>query len=130
MKILNLPDVLHEYLIHLIEARAAGGIHPEEGMALAHLWECVTKRVTTIPDTEIARMVAAGDTPYSIGGQVGVVPAPGDPCPTHVHSPTDPHIPGQPCACNPTPESVDGCKFHASEDNGAGCDPDPYRNHE
>lgn len=60
MKIIQLPDVLHEYLVHLIEAHAARGIHPEEGMAVSHLWDCVKNRVTTIPDAEIAKMTAAG----------------------------------------------------------------------
>jgi hypothetical protein len=60
MKILQLPDVLHEYLVHVLEKHAASGIHPEEGLAVSKLWEAATKNVTHIPDTEIARMAAAG----------------------------------------------------------------------
>ena len=65
MKVLQLPDVLHEYLVHVIEHHAASGIHPEEGLALSKLWEAATKQVTHIPDEQIAKMAAAG----SAGGQ-------------------------------------------------------------
>lgn len=65
MKILQLPDVLHEYLIHVVEKHAQQGIHPEEGVAIAHLWEAVTKQVQSIDDKELMKMAAAG-TP---GGQ-------------------------------------------------------------
>ena len=60
MKVLQLPDVLHEYLVHVLEKHAASGIHPEEGLAVSKLWEAVTKHVTHIPDAEIAKMAAAG----------------------------------------------------------------------
>ena len=63
MKVIQLPDVLHEYLVHVIEKHAASGIHPEEGVAVARLWEAVTKLSTHIPDTEIAKMAAAGAAP-------------------------------------------------------------------
>jgi hypothetical protein len=62
MKIVQLPDVLHEYLVHVIEKHAAGGIHPEEGLAVARLYEAVTKLVTHIDD-EQARLMAAAATP-------------------------------------------------------------------
>jgi len=102
VKILNLPDVLHEYLVHLIETHAARGIHPEEGMAIARLWQCV-QNVTTIPDDEIRRVAAAG-TPSSAAvatHQMEAVFGGPDRPSDHVHSPTDPHVPGQPCACDP-----------------------------
>jgi hypothetical protein len=60
MKVIQLPDVLHEYLVRVVQDHAAGGIHPEEGIAIAKLWEAVTKTVTHVPDQEIARMAAAG----------------------------------------------------------------------
>lgn len=88
MKIIQLPDVLHEYLVHLIEAHAAQGIRPEEGLALYQLWDFAVVRATTIPDSEMQKMAAAG----APGGQSPV---------PHVHSPSDPHPPG-PCAeCDP-----------------------------
>lgn len=59
MKILQLPDVLHEYLIHVVEKHAQQGIHPEEGVAIAHLWDAVTKNVQSIDDKEIMKMAAA-----------------------------------------------------------------------
>lgn len=65
MKILQLPDVLHEYLVHVVEKHAQQGIHPEEGVAIAHLWEAVTKQVQHIDDKELMKMAVAG-TP---GGQ-------------------------------------------------------------
>jgi hypothetical protein len=52
VKILQIPDVLHEYLLHVIESHAARGIHPDESMALSHLWGAA-KQVTTISDEEI-----------------------------------------------------------------------------
>lgn len=60
MKVLQLPDVLHEYLVHVLEKHAASGIHPEEGLALSKLWDASTKSVTHIPDAEIAKMATAG----------------------------------------------------------------------
>lgn len=70
MKILQLPDVLHEYLVHVVEKHAQQGIHPEEGVAIAHLWEAVTKKVQTIDDEEIRKMAAAG----APGGQTEINP--------------------------------------------------------
>lgn len=60
MKILQLPDVLHEYLVHVVEKHAQQGIHPEEGVAIAHLWEAITKKVQHIDDKELMKMAAAG----------------------------------------------------------------------
>ena len=75
MKILQLPDVLHEYLVHVVEKHAQQGIHPEEGVAIAHLWEAVTKHVQSIDDKELMKMAVAG-TP---GGQTTPVPPTVDP---------------------------------------------------
>lgn len=72
MKILQLPDVLHEYLVHVVEKHAQQGIHPEEGVAIAHLWEAVTKKVQSIDDKELMKAAAAGLP----SGQSPVVPAP------------------------------------------------------
>lgn len=58
MKIVQLPDVLHEYLVHVIEKHAAGGIRPEEGIAVAKLWEAVTNP-THIDEAQIAKKAAA-----------------------------------------------------------------------
>jgi hypothetical protein len=58
MKIIQLPDVLHDYLIRTIEAHGARGIHPEEGLALNRLWDAIVNRVTTIPDAEIKKASA------------------------------------------------------------------------
>jgi hypothetical protein len=60
MKILQLPDVLHEYLVHVVEKHAQQGIHPEEGVAIAHLWEAVTKHVQHIDEKEMMKMAVAG----------------------------------------------------------------------
>jgi len=60
MKILQLPDVLHEYLVHVVEKHAQQGIHPEEGVAIAHLWEAVTKHVQHIDEKEMLKMAVAG----------------------------------------------------------------------
>ena len=59
MKVIQLPDVLHEYLVHVIEAHAGKGIHPEEGVAVARLYEAVTKNATHIDDAEVRKMAAA-----------------------------------------------------------------------
>jgi hypothetical protein len=106
MKILNLPDVLHEYLIHLLETHAARGIHPEEGMAIARLWDCVNNRATTIPDAEIEKMVKAG-TP----------PVPGDPpSAPRIHSAADPHEPD-------TPRHSEECNRGVTSKGCPTCDP-------
>lgn len=42
MKILQMPDPLHEYLLRVVESYSKSGIHPEEGFALYKLWEIVT----------------------------------------------------------------------------------------
>jgi hypothetical protein len=59
MKVIQLPDVLHNYLVHVLEKHAGSGIHPEEGIAVAKLWEAVTKNATHIADDEIKKMAAA-----------------------------------------------------------------------
>jgi len=58
MKVIQLPDVLHDYLVHVIEKHAGSGIHPEEGVAIARLWEAVTKQATHIDDAEVRKMAA------------------------------------------------------------------------
>lgn len=63
MKVVQLPDVLYEYLIHVIERYASQGIHPEEGLAVAKLWEAVTKNATHIDDAQVKAMAAAGTPP-------------------------------------------------------------------
>ena len=60
MKVIQLPDVLHDYLVHVIEKHAGSGIHPEEGVAVARLWEAVTKNATHIDDAEVRKMATAG----------------------------------------------------------------------
>jgi hypothetical protein len=59
MKVIQLPDVLHEYLVHVIEKHAGAGIHPEEGIAVARLYEAVTKNATHIDDAEVRKMTTA-----------------------------------------------------------------------
>jgi len=59
MQVIQLPDPLHEYLIHVIEKYAASGIHPEEGLAVSRLYEAVTKLATHIDDTQVRKMAAA-----------------------------------------------------------------------
>jgi imidazolonepropionase-like amidohydrolase len=60
MKVLQLPDVLHEYLVHVLLTYHA---HPEEGVGMANLWDAVTKHVTHIDDAEVRKMAAAGAPP-------------------------------------------------------------------
>lgn len=62
MRVIQLPDVLHEYLVHVLEKHAASGIHPEEALAVSKLWEAITKQATHISDDQIAKMVSAGAT--------------------------------------------------------------------
>jgi hypothetical protein len=59
MKVIQLPDVLHDYLVHVIEKHAGQGIHPEEGIAVARLYEAVTKLATHIDDADVKKMAAA-----------------------------------------------------------------------
>jgi len=73
MKVIQLPDVLHDYLVHVIEKHAAGGIHPDEGLAVSKLWEAVTKTVTHVPDDHIRAMAASGTpTGQSTPGPIAV----------------------------------------------------------
>lgn len=58
MKVIQLPDVLHDYLLHVIEKHAGSGIHPEEGVAVSKLWEAAQK-ATHIDDAEVRKMAAA-----------------------------------------------------------------------
>ena len=74
MKVIQLPDSLYEYLIHVVETHALAGIRPEEGIAVAKLWEAITTKVTHIDDAEIAKMASAG-----IPGGQSAPPKP--PCP-------------------------------------------------
>lgn len=59
MKVIQLPDVLYEYLVHVLEKHAGTGIHPEEGLAVSKLWEAVTKNATHIDDEQVRKMAAA-----------------------------------------------------------------------
>lgn len=60
MKIIQLPDVLHEYLVHVLLTYRA---HPSEGIGMANLWEAVTKNATHIDDAQVRAMAAAGTPP-------------------------------------------------------------------
>ena len=56
MKVITLPDPLHEYLVHVVEKHAASGIHPEEGTAVHKLWEAVTKGAQHLDDSAVQQM--------------------------------------------------------------------------
>lgn len=71
MKVIQLPDVLHEYLLGLIETHAGRGIHPEEGLAVNRLWDAVKNHATHIDEDAIQKMAEAA-TP---GGQSPVLTA-------------------------------------------------------
>jgi imidazolonepropionase-like amidohydrolase len=60
MKVIQLQDVLHEYLVHVLLTYHA---HPTEGVGIANLWEAVTKNVTHIDDAQVKAMAAAGAPP-------------------------------------------------------------------
>lgn len=76
MKIVQLPDVLHEYLTELIQNHSARGIHPEEGLAINRLWEAVT-RATHVPDADIQKMAYAA-TPPAQSPVIQTEPAPAE----------------------------------------------------
>jgi hypothetical protein len=57
MKVVTLPDVLHEYLVHVLLTYHA---HPEEGVAMANLWEACAKKVTHIDDKHVQETAKAG----------------------------------------------------------------------
>ena len=60
MRVIQLPDVLFEYLVHVIEKHSSSGIHPEEGLAVFQLWDILKNRSTHIDDAAIEKMTAAG----------------------------------------------------------------------
>lgn len=82
MKVIQLPDVLHEYLVHVIEKHAGQGIHPEEGIAVARLYEAVTKLATHIDDADVKKMVAAaspqGQSVPQVAGEAEIAPHAGE----------------------------------------------------
>jgi hypothetical protein len=75
MKVIQLPDVLHEYLLGLIEMHAGRGIHPEEGLAVNRLWDAVKNRATHIDEAAIQMMAGAaspdGQSPVSVVDHTG-----------------------------------------------------------
>jgi len=60
MKILQLRDDLHEYLVYVIRSHPTP---PEECLAMHHLWEHVTKKATYVDDAAMAKMAQAGAVP-------------------------------------------------------------------
>lgn len=82
MKVIQLPDVLHEYLVHVIEKHAGSGIHPEEGIAIANLWSAITKNATHIDDAEVRKMAAAaspaGQSTPQVSEEAQIAPRAGE----------------------------------------------------
>lgn len=64
MKIISIPDVLHPYLVEILELHASRGIHPQEGMAINRLYEAVANAVS-LPDSEIAKGSTVATVPPS-----------------------------------------------------------------
>jgi hypothetical protein len=60
MRVIQLPDVLFEYLVHVIEKHSSSGIHPEEGLAVFQLWDNLKNKSTHIDDAALEKMAAAG----------------------------------------------------------------------
>ena len=54
MRILVLPDDLFGYLQHVVRSYAAGGIDPDEGLALYHLNQAI-KGAQTVDDAQVAK---------------------------------------------------------------------------
>lgn len=57
MKVITLPDMLHDYLVHVLLTYHA---HPEEGIGMAQLWDAVSKKATHIDDSAVQKMAQAG----------------------------------------------------------------------
>jgi hypothetical protein len=58
MRVVTLTDDFYEYLVHVLEQYAGRGIRPEEGHAIAGLWESVAK-AQHIDDEAIAKLAHA-----------------------------------------------------------------------
>jgi len=56
---IDLPADLHEYLTVVLKRYSGAGIDPEEGMALFHLWEFVTKRAKLVELVEVPPTAAS-----------------------------------------------------------------------
>jgi len=59
---IDLPADLHEYLTVVLKRYSGAGIDPEEGMALFHLWDFVTKRAKLV---ELVEIPAGNPNPQS-----------------------------------------------------------------
>jgi hypothetical protein len=62
MKILQLTDDLHDYLVHVLKNYSASGINPQEGLAIYHLWNAVTKDVQHIDPAKLTQIQSAQET--------------------------------------------------------------------
>ncbi len=58
MRVITLTDDFYDYLTHVLEQYAGRGIRPEEGHAIAGLWEA-TARAQHIDDKTIEKLVHA-----------------------------------------------------------------------
>ena len=67
MKIIQLVDPVYDYLLHVIEAHGARGIHPDEGMAINRLWDAVKNHATNLSDAEIQKMTSPKPTAHVAG---------------------------------------------------------------
>jgi hypothetical protein len=69
MKIIQLPDELHEYLLHVLKRHAGSGIDPTEGLAVFHLFDAVKNAVHLDPNAIKQAQAAVADDRLS-GGQM------------------------------------------------------------
>jgi hypothetical protein len=61
MKIIQLTDELHEYLLHVLKRHSGMGVDPTEGMAVFQLWDSVTKAVHIDPNQLKKAQAAVAD---------------------------------------------------------------------
>jgi hypothetical protein len=56
LKVVQMDEKVFDYLLHVVENYAKGGIVPNEGMALYLLWQAINEAqtLTPPPPTEVA----------------------------------------------------------------------------
>jgi len=87
MKVITLPDMLHDYLLHVLTTYHG---HPEEGIALANLWDAVAKKANHIDDSKVAKFAQAGTPAGQSAPRDSEYPEdrdPGQPAPQFVSEP-------------------------------------------
>lgn len=59
MRVIQLPDLLYDYLLEVVELHTRRGIHPEEGLAAHQLWGAIKNHAVHIDEEAVQKAVLA-----------------------------------------------------------------------